>query len=115
MLKKQDGILIGVCLLAACVIFFLYRQMGQGSEKEVVIYIGEEECARYDLEEEVSLDLSGIGGGSNYLVIQGGKADVTQASCPDQICVKQAAVSEIGEAIVCLPNQVIVAIESAAE
>ncbi|MCI8853389.1 MAG: hypothetical protein HFI32_07815 [Lachnospiraceae bacterium] len=40
---------------------------------------------------------------------------MTWASCPDKICVGQGEVSQIGEAIVCMPNQVIVAVEAARE
>ena len=34
-----------------------------------------------------------------------------EASCPDQVCVRQRAVQYAGESIVCLPNKLIVAIE----
>lgn len=112
MLKKQDIWLIGICLIIGIAVFGVFRQRKDpGSGKAVVIYLGEEEKARYSLDEEVDVTLEGIKEGHNHLIIREGKADVTEATCPDQICVKQAAVSEIGEVIVCLPNQVIVAIE----
>ena len=39
------------------------------------------------------------------VVIRDGKAWVTEASCPDQICMDQGQVSQEGEMIVCLPNR----------
>jgi len=36
---------------------------------------------------------------------------VTDADCPDRLCVKQRAISKQGETIVCLPHRLIVKIE----
>lgn len=44
-------------------------------------------------------------GGVNVFVIRDGKAWVTEASCPDKICMDQGQVSQEGEMIVCLPNR----------
>ena len=54
-------------------------------------------------------------GSYNLLVIQDGKADVTEASCPDGICVNHRAISKQGQSIVCLPNKVVVEIENGEE
>ena len=45
---------------------------------------------------------------TNLLVIKDGKADVTEADCPDKLCVHQKAISKTNETIVCLPNKVVV-------
>ena len=58
--------------------------------------------------------LLGEGAHSNLLVIEGGKAAVTEASCPDHVCVEQGWVGYTGQAIVCLPNKLVVSIEGAA-
>ena len=34
------------------------------------------------------------------------------ADCPDQICVSHRKISRDGESIICLPNQVVVTIQS---
>ena len=47
-------------------------------------------------------------GESNLLVIEGGKAKMLRANCPDQICVEHRPVSKVGQTIVCLPNQIVV-------
>ena len=49
---------------------------------------------------------------SNTLVIKDEMADMIFADCPDQICVKHAPISNVGETIICLPNKVVVTIES---
>ena len=47
---------------------------------------------------------------TNHLMIKDGQADMTEAECPDQICVEHKSISKNKETIVCLPNKVIVEI-----
>ena len=68
------------------------------------------EAARYPLDTDAEIRLESENGGYNILVIKDGKADVTEASCPDKICVNQHAVSKTGEAITCLPNKTVIEI-----
>lgn len=49
--------------------------------------------------------------GYNILQIQNHTATITEADCPDQICVKQKSISHTGEMIVCLPHKVVVEIK----
>ncbi|MBI4855668.1 MAG: NusG domain II-containing protein [Acetobacterium woodii] len=46
--------------------------------------------------------------GTNTLVISDGKAKITEADCPDHICVKTYPISNPGETIVCLPHKLVV-------
>lgn len=48
--------------------------------------------------------------GTNTLVIQSGKAYISEANCPDKQCMKQGKISRAGEMLVCLPNRVVVKI-----
>lgn len=65
----------------------------------------------YPLDKPVDIILHGAGNGTNHFVISQGKCAITEASCPDQICVHQGWISQPGETIVCLPNQVVVTIK----
>jgi hypothetical protein len=40
---------------------------------------------------------------------------MTEADCPDKLCVQEKAVSKNGETIVCLPHRVVVEITSEEE
>lgn len=51
--------------------------------------------------------------GHNELMIKDGKVKMIDADCKDQICVKESAISEVGEINVCLPNRTLVEIKSA--
>ena len=50
--------------------------------------------------------------GINYLEIKDGSASITDANCPDKLCVHQRSISKKGETLVCLPHKVIVSISS---
>ena len=62
------------------------------------------------LNEDRSLVLGG-GAHTNTLVIEGGKARVVEASCPDRICVRQGTVQYAGESIVCLPHRLVITVQ----
>ena len=46
-------------------------------------------------------------GGYNTVTVRDGKIAVTEASCPDQYCVRQGFVNR-GRDIVCLPNKMVI-------
>ena len=47
-------------------------------------------------------------GGTNRLHISGGKVWVTDASCPDKICVRHGPTDQTADPIVCLPHTLVV-------
>lgn len=110
-MKRQELVLVLILLAASAAVFLGYRLFHRGTGRWAVVYVGKEERGRFSLEEDGEFLLTGKGGGTNRLVIRKGEADVTEASCPDKICVHQNPISQIGETIVCMPNQVIVTIE----
>ena len=77
----------------------------------VVVTVDGKETARYSLNEDNEVRLE-CENGYNILVIKNGKADVTEASCPDGLCVDFHPISHDGETIVCLPNKTVVGIEA---
>ncbi len=95
------GILIGICLL-------LFEQDGN----LVQVRVAGEIVDTYSLSVNGSYTIQGVNGGTNVLVIQDGSARVTEASCPDGLCVNMGSISKTGQSIVCLPNQVVVEIIS---
>ena len=110
MKKKRLGdlVLAGSILLAAGVLFLLFRPGGQGVW--AVVTIDGEETARYSLSEDRTVRL-GDRDGYNILQIAGGAAAVAEADCGDHTCVRPGAVSREGERIVCLPHKLIIHIE----
>lgn len=105
-MKKNDWILVAVILCVACAGIFLYAELGQKSAGNVIVKVDGEVKQSYSLSEckEVKID------DTNVFLIQDGKVKMTEADCPDKICVKHKAISKNKETIVCLPNKVVLEI-----
>ena len=109
---RNDILLAAVLLLlggALALFLWLTRQTGG----IVIVQIDGERVMELPLDEDRSLVLGG-GAHTNTLVIEGGKARVVEASCPDQICVRQGAVQYAGESIVCLPHKLVITVQGGA-
>ena len=110
----RDLILVGVLLIAAVLALFLLRNRQEketGSNAVVTVRTA-------DGEEIYPLNKDGVfslNGGTNTLVIENGEAWVSEANCPDKICMGMGKISKNGEFIACLPNQVIIVVEGGEE
>lgn len=116
-MKKNDILLVMVLLIAALTAFAaisLYSKFNT-REAEAVVYVKGEEQGRYPLSQDTVAEITLENGSYNILQIREGKADITEASCPDKICVRHRPISKKGETLVCLPNQVVVEIENGEE
>lgn len=80
-----------------------------------VVSIGGNFYKKYPLSREWEEKLLLPDGSYNHLVIKEGKADITDASCSDKICVNHRPVNKVNQSIVCLPNQVVINIENGEE
>ena len=105
-MKKNDYILIVGILVSVVVMFFAFGHLLDGDGSMVEVTVEGKVIGRYSLEHEQTIELNG----TNTLVIEGGKADMLDADCPDKLFVKQKAISAEGETIVCLPNKVVVTV-----
>lgn len=111
-LKKNDKILIIVIAAIAIMGFLFYSIIGQKNAGQVTIKVNGEIQGTYSLAQDREIE---INNGTNLLHIKDGKADMTDADCPDKLCVNQKAISKNRENIICLPNKVVVEIESSEE
>lgn len=116
-MKKNDVILI-ISLLIVCFFSFLgikWYQKNTTKEATVVVTIDGKEYSRYSLNEDRTVTIESKNGGVNVLKIHDGYASMIKASCPDKICKKHQRIKNNGETIVCLPNKVVVEIQSKEE
>lgn len=81
---------------------------------EAAVTVDGELYGRFSLGQDRTEIIELPDGSFNVLTIAAGEADMTEASCPDQICVNHSRISKMGESIVCLPNKVVVTIENGA-
>ncbi len=107
----RDLILVGIVLLAALLLFFMVRnnqEKATGTGAEAVVTVDGLEIGRYPLKTNGTFPLNG---GSNILVVENGEAWVSEANCPDKVCMGMGKISRNGEFIACLPNRLIVVVE----
>ena len=105
--KKLDIIVI-VSLLLVSMIAVLVLVFTRKTGESVVVEIDGEYVATYSLATDGTYPLNN---GTNVLIIEGGKAYMSEADCPDKTCVKRGGVSYSGESIVCLPNRITVTVK----
>lgn len=112
-IRKADIILVLVLLLvaAAAGIFMLAVRDTGG---EAVVLRDGQEILRLPLSEDAEQVIT-EGEDSNTVVIQDGAASVTQANCPDKVCVHTGEIRYEGQTIVCLPHKLVVKIEGGEE
>ncbi|MCR2020112.1 NusG domain II-containing protein [Blautia pseudococcoides] len=107
-MKKRDIGLIGIVLLIAFLCWLIPYIRGQFTYKEAQlrITVDGEEYGVYSLEEDQVIHI----GDTNVCVIKDGYVSMTEADCPDHLCMKQKRISKEGGTIVCLPNRVVLEI-----
>ena len=113
-MKKNDLILIGAILVIAFTILVgqrLWQKQNTGDNPQVVITIDGVETQRLPLDEDGGCTILLEGDDSNELEIKDGEARITDANCPDKICVKHRPIRYQGETIVCLPHKLVISIE----
>lgn len=108
-LKKADIVLVlALLLVAAAAGLFMLAVRDAGAEA-VVVQDGKE-ILRLPLNEDTE-EVITRGEDSNTVVIRGGTARVTEANCPDRVCVHTGEIRYEGQTIVCLPHKLVVKIE----
>ena len=108
-IKKNDIILVVIVLTVAAIAFLAHNDMGSKQAGVVTVKVDGQISGRYSLLENQEIE---INNGTNILIIKDGVADMTEADCPDKLCVNQKSISKNHENIICLPNKVIVEVES---
>ena len=110
---KNDLIFLSVLLLLVgsfAIGYFLFRPEGD----TVTVTVGGEFYGEYSLGEDRTVAIR-TENGENIFVICDGKVFMESASCPDGICEKHRAIFRDGDSIICLPNQVVITVDSSNE
>lgn len=112
-LGKNDIKLILILLFSTLIVVgaLLARNLSEGQDrKQVVVSVDGAEIVRFPLDEDRTYEIAGFGEGHNTLIIQGGEAYMSDASCPDHLCMGMGKISHAGQSIICLPNRVVIEI-----
>ncbi len=116
---KSDIILISIVLLIGTSAL-VFQQLSMKTGRMVKVYLDGKEVKSFSLDEDTEYKIVAVSdregqsddadkfAGYNILVIERGKAYISEADCHEQICVKHNAISKTGETIVCLPHSLVI-------
>lgn len=108
-MKKGDIILIIIAVLAlTAAVLFVFLRSKSGY---CAVYDDGKLLARYPMNKDDEIVIRTGDGHYNILVIEDGEAYVSEADCPNQICVNARPVSKTGDSILCLPHKISIILE----
>lgn len=114
MIRKNDLILIGIVLFLGLAVL-AYTNLTKTEGSKVIVTVGGEVYRIFPLNKDTTFTVTGEDGSYNTFVIKDGNVDMTNASCPDRICVNQRQIHYNHETITCLPNKVVLEITGGQE
>lgn len=106
--KLRADLLVIAALLVLALILFLALNANREEGGVAVVRVDGVVTEQHALMVDGTFPLNG---GSNILVIEDGKAWLSEANCPDLICVRQGKIHYTGQVITCLPNRLTVTVE----
>lgn len=99
-----------IFLVSALLAVFFLLSFGQKDAAVAVIEQDGHELMRLLVAKEQTVRIVSDGG-VNVIVTTGSGVLVSEADCPDQICVRQGEISHSKESIICLPHRLIIRLE----
>ncbi len=116
-MKKGDKIVAVMIILALALStagVFAYKKFSKSSSHIAQIKQDGKVIRTIDLDkitEPQEIKIPYEGGHYNIITIEKGKIRVSDADCPDKLCVKEGWASEAGQNVVCLPHKLIIVIQ----
>lgn len=108
-LAKKNRLLIGdyvLITMSILLIAFLFQKLWSSSPAhQLTISQGDKVIGTYDLNQTRDLDIHGPLG-TSLVSIENNKVRFKHSPCNNQYCVHQGWLSKVGQAAICLPNQV---------
>ena len=117
MLKTRTWVLLFLVLaLVLCALTaILLSRHSSGTVVQVVqdgVVIREIDLSR--VAERYTFEVTWPQGGSNLVTVEPGRICVSEADCPDQICVSQGWLSDQAAPIVCMPHRLMIRLKDEA-
>ena len=103
----KAGIITGIALAAVAaggIVTFMLMRSAEVTDPVAEIRVGGETVRRVPLSEDCEFTIE-CPSGSNTITVADGAVSVTDADCPDRICVRTGAISGGKIPIICLPHQ----------
>ena len=103
-MKKKEFIFIGALLAVSVLLCVYVYVLPHGKYRSIQITVDGKLYGTYSLGKDQVIAI----GDTNVCEIKNGEVKMTEANCPDHLCMKQPAVGSAGGYIVCLPNKVVI-------
>ena len=117
-LKTRTWIIF-IAVAAAVLAFLSFRLLTgkqEGTVVEVVQYgVVIQEIDLSAVKEEYSFEVNWIDGGSNTVLVQPGRICISDADCPDKVCIAQGWLTDEIMPIVCLPHYLVIQVKDAGQ
>ena len=111
MIKKADIVLFILILVFGLAVSWWSLTTNTGGDKAIVTVDGEL-YGTYSLSQDQTIEVVQKDGHTNYITIKDGMVSMAYSTCKNQVCVNAGAISETRDSIVCLPNKVMIEIQS---
>lgn len=110
--KIRNDVILAAVIVIIAVAGLLFINGTKVKGNKVVVKVNGVETQSYSLSENAEFEVKTGKNNENIntVVIENGKARVTEADCPDGICKDYRPISYVGETIICLPHKVVIEI-----
>lgn len=115
MLKTRIWIVLIAAAAAVLAILSLrlLTDRQEGTVVEVIQYgVVVREIDLSAVKEEYTFELDWPGGGTNTVYVQPGRICISDADCPDKLCVSQGWLTDEAFPIVCLPHRLMIQVKN---
>lgn len=109
---RYDLIFISIICVVTGALFAARFFITKTDGKTLIITVKNEVYGRYPLNKDRVIKIKSGDKVTNEVVIKDGYASMKEANCPDKLCVHMKHIKNENESIVCMPNEVILTIES---
>lgn len=103
-MKKGDFVLIIIILVVGISSFAAFWFKGEDA-KFAVITVNGADYMSLSLNTDTTVRIPESGDSYNIVTIKNGTVQISEADCPDKICVNHSSISRVGETIICLPHK----------
>lgn len=111
--KYDIALIVFIIAVSSFFIFYNGRNVTYSNTNRAVIYSEGKIIGEYVLNDKYKNEFTvKTSNGYNKIKIENGEIWIEDASCTDKYCIHQGKISGSGENIVCLPNKLIIKVES---
>ncbi len=105
---------IGIAIAALAVLSALLLTWHRGGTTVEIVQNGEviREIDLSRVAEEYSFVIESADGGKNVVTVQPGRICVSDADCPDRICVERGWLTDEAAPIVCMPHKLMIRVKT---